>query len=600
MAYNGYLDLGSTAIIDNQLTYQLAEQAGMGNVLRCPPCPTPAPGWRQRELPVAPWWDEAVPASREFLGLYGLEFTGLTSPTRSRTLTELAHAGASLGRLRAAHREIGVRATAIATSEAGMSFGLSWLAYALENADQDTTFGTGACGGTAAHLLAYCAPDQSAWRTLYDVGLLTFDTDPVIRAAGVGCHSDGARIAELTFTLAAGRPWLYGPPITLATQLGFITETLWPCQGWTAHVPGTKGNPIDCTKTVTDECVQWVPSTSGLCTGPQSCNRVRSNVLQPDQTTGTGTNTLGWRITGPGTLAVTEGRITATGLGAGSRVLYRHPTLAGWPVLTGHDVTFTSQMVTAASKAVAVLTWLDSGGKLLSESKGSPGAVPFTATAPKLAAFVYPSVEFSAAPPASLPVGQATLIALAPSPPPGAQCDPDPYQPHPRPPVTLPIPVDPSACIATMSPASASLRVHTGAVPERARLTPTIVITTGAKPLRKLSISIYRSAPGGTCEVDKLDDCDKIATFGVPYLGAGTVLTMDGRTGTMSKVCADGSTVDDVPVYNEGGRPLRELPTFSGADAWCIVALAERGAVTDPMAITATLTVLASPRLEAS
>ncbi|MDQ8708206.1 hypothetical protein RCO28_37970 [Streptomyces sp. LHD-70] len=601
MPYTGYLDLGSTSIIDNELTYALAEQAGLGHILRCPPCPTPDPAWRARKVPDAPWWDDAVPASREFLGLYGLEFTGLTSPTRSRTLTELAHAGATLGRLRASHREIGVRATALATSEAGLSFGLSWLAWALENADTDPTYGTGACGGTAAHLLAYCAADdETAWRTLYDVGLLSFDEDPLIRAGAAGCHTDGARIAEVTFTLVAGRPWLYGPPVTLATQLGFVTETLWPCQGWTAHQVGVPGTPIDCSKTVTDECIQWVPAESGLCTGPAACNRTRSNVLQPDQTTGTGTNTLGWSITGPGTLVVEDGHVVVTGLAAGSRVVYEHPSLGGWPVLAGHDVTFTSEMVTAESPGVPVVTWLDSTGAVVSESTGQAGVVPFTATAPKRAVFMHPSVRFPTAPTGAVRVGQAQLIALAPSPAPGAQCDPDPYQARPRPPVTLPIPVDPSACIATMNPASAVLRVESGGIPERIRITPTIVVTTGAKPLRKLSISIYRSTLGADCNPDTLDECDKVAEFGVPYLGAGTVLTMDGRTGTMSKRCADGSVVDDVPVYNGSGRPLRELPTFSGSEAWCIVALAERGAVTDPMAITATLTILASARLEAS
>ncbi|MFJ2774664.1 hypothetical protein [Streptomyces sp. NPDC087300] len=623
MVYEGYLEFSGVRIVDNALVHKLAADTGLADVLRCD-CPeVPADvQWAGQAVGEPPWWDDGVPASRDFLGLHGLEMTGMSRTTRRRTTRPYAHHGSALSRSHAAHREIGVRVLALATSDAGMSYGMSWLAYILEEASTrpDTVAVPSivdtvrpSCRGGVVRVSAYtCSnaadgasgPDAQGVRTLYQVGHLEGPDEPDTVALGIsgvcdplGCEG---QLSELTFTLAAGRPWLYGPPKTLAEQLGFFTPTLWPCQGWTEHVPGVEGNDIDCEKTVADECVQWVPAESGLCAGPASCDKERSNVLQPDQTTGTGTNTHGWATVGGGTLSVVDGRITVTGLPAGGRVAFKHPTLPGWPVLGGHTVTFTTAMPATVAAAVPVLRFLRQDGSVIEEARGTPGENQLEAAAPKEALFMVPQVEFPTAPPATFPVGGAELLAMAPSPPPGAQCDPDPYQPRPVPPATLPVPTDPSACIATMNPASAAVRVHTGSVPENARLSPTIIITTGAKPLRKLSISIYRSTPGGACIPDQLDECDMVAQFGVPWLGAGTVLTMDGRTGTMSKRCPDGSVVDDVVVYNGSGRPLRELPTFSGAEAWCIVALAERGAVTDPMAITATMTVLASPRLEAA
>ncbi|WP_428950947.1 hypothetical protein [Streptomyces sp. cg35] len=608
MAYVGYLDLGTVPLIDNYLTYQLAAEAGLAGVLLCEPCDVPPPAWRNRDVRVAPWWDDAVPASREFLGLTGLEFTGLSFPTRSREVTSLAHAGGTLGRLTAGHREIGVRASALALSDAGMSYGMAWLAWALRHADQ-TSDGTscGTCAGSTARILAYCPQDpsdESAWRTMYEVGLLEWPADPKLGRGAASCAGGRVVTGELNFTLAAGRPWLHGPLVPLATNLGFFTPTRWPCQGWVAHKPGTKGNPLDCEVSVLDECIQWMPAEEGYCY-TDSCTHIRANVLDPVQTTGTGTTTLGYKLASaggnPGKLAVVEGRVgIQNAADVNVRVLYQHPTLAGWPVRPGHTVTFTAA-IAASARIAASLVWLNGDGTEIGRTQeADPGSGIAEGPAPELARYVRPEIMFMDRLGAWQAIGAAEMLALPPGTRPGGVCDPNPYTGAPKPPPTLPVAGDPASCIATLTPAYASTHVDAGRAPTHADMVPSIVVHAGAKPLKKFSIKIYRSTPGGTCEPENLDECDLVAQFGVPYLGAGTVLSMDGRAGCITKICPDGSTEENVTLFNGTGRPIRELPTFSAAESWCVVAIADRGEIVDPESVTATMSIMASPRWEAA
>lgn len=785
--YPGYLALGGVPIVDNAMAKRLAKQAGIGGFWKCAPCPAPGSDM----LADPPWWDKAVPASKEFLGFWCLEMTGIDRAPFERSVTRLAHAGSALGPLRIGEREIGLKLRALAASDAGMSYGMSWLAWQMSNSDRNPDTSCGGCAGSTARILAYC-PDPSAsaqeqrraYLTLYDVGLLDWPSSPEYRYLSTGaCEGSGRPVtAEFEIVLVAGRPWLYAEPVTLADQMGFVTPTRWPCQGWVAHQPGVTGNPIDCTISVMDECVQWTPADSGMCTIAASCNTSRSNVLGPDQSTGTGTTTLGWdlylaertlidddmsdperwtaaygpvpervddgrapagtalewkawavaesktkvaydgkalykveawlktsvkpsdrdnvfhtglaghdekgdwcntvgqnaysrqhycaasgrldasseyrKFTGylrgwaeqgtsgpsadpnspgqmhknvrtigllsyvlyqstatdgaarigrfrvaaipnPAKMAIREGRIGVVGASAGAVVQWKHPTMPGWPVRPGHAVDFHSELGKAPD-AIAQIMFKDADGNNVGSATGQPGTGTVSGTAPAGAVYAMPEVILRAKVPDWQPVGKAELLAVPPSPLPGASCDPDPSAPvHTAPPM-LPVPTDPAACIATLTPAYATTGKATPVMSTHTRFAPTITITTGAKPARKLSIRIYRSKPGATCTPETLDECDLAATFGVPYLGAGTTLVMDGRAGCITKTCADGSVDENVPVYNDAGRPIRELPTFSAAEAWCVVAVADRGSIVDPEAVTAIVDVSASAIWEAA
>jgi hypothetical protein len=612
MPYAGYLEISGTRVIDNQLTAGLAWDAGFGHALICEPCPIdPAQA-------AAPWWDEAIPYSRDFLGLYGLEFTGVSSHFASRPMRTLALHGSRLGQLRLDHREIGVRAIALASSEAGLSYGLTWLSNLL------TELGTGEplaeCWGTMAEIMAWCPfppgtppaaraafQETAARRTLYEIGLLEGFPDPKVRTFAGGCREgDVGHIAEIAFTLAAGNPWLYGDPYLLASQMGFHTPTLWPCQGWEPWKPGTAGAAPDCTTTVAEQCIQWVPAAAGMC-GNQGCAQTRVNVLQPDQTTGTGTTTLGFAIEpagNPAKLTIKEGRIHLEGANADTRLIFSHPSMPGWPVLPGHEVEFTSGLFKRGMSRM-YLIWLDSAGKSLGSASWTDQGPTLTRTAPEGARYVQPRVYFNPAgvtepPPADVPLGPAQLLAVPPQPPLGAGCDDDPAGSKPVPPPRLPVPMDPATCIATMNPTYSTVRVEAGQVPAHQTMVPIIAVDAGVKPVRQFSLRIYRAHGDTACLPQELDECDLVAVLGVPYIGPGVRLVLDGRTDRMMKICPDGSFDDTIDVYNAAGAPLRRLPTFRAGQAWCVVAVADRGEPSDPQAVTATVSISAAPRMEAA
>lgn len=154
----------------------------------------------------AGWYDVTVPHSADFLGVLGLEEEGLGSGTLSRTPTTLAAGGSNIGVSRFDHREFTYKVILVARSEAGMSYGLSWLNSALRG-----PAGDGGCWGTEACVFAWCPRDEeegdAAHRVLYDVGLLDPPTiQERFRAAS------GLWFVEVDFTLIAGNPHLFGLP----------------------------------------------------------------------------------------------------------------------------------------------------------------------------------------------------------------------------------------------------------------------------------------------------------------------------------------------------------------------------------------------------
>ena len=83
----------------------------------------------------APWFAPYAPASGEFLGLYPLALDGFDDSTTSASVTETTTSGGIPGRRRAKSRSLRVSALAVATSDRGLSYGLSWLRDALDGSN---------------------------------------------------------------------------------------------------------------------------------------------------------------------------------------------------------------------------------------------------------------------------------------------------------------------------------------------------------------------------------------------------------------------------------------------------------------------------------
>lgn len=143
--YHGYLTLQSTTsagavvvaeLVNNHRVQEYAKNAGIywvhqnscqpiGSVLTQGRAPYVLPN---NDAIKPPWWDAGdVRGSEEFLGLMGVEFSGVDDSTRVIEVNQSLYRGGSLGRMREATREFVVSGIMVATSETGMALGKRWL-----------------------------------------------------------------------------------------------------------------------------------------------------------------------------------------------------------------------------------------------------------------------------------------------------------------------------------------------------------------------------------------------------------------------------------------------------------------------------------------
>lgn len=164
-------------------------------------------GYTDPVIDQAPWIEPTVPTSAEFLGVVGLEAEGLSNGTMTRTPTPLASHGSNIGVARANHREVTWTVVLVARSQAGLSYGLSWLSSAL----RDSGCGSAECWGGEACVFSWCPSSEGegdvAQRLLYDTGLLE---GPTVTQE---FHAHGDMwFATVEFTLVHGVPWVFSLP----------------------------------------------------------------------------------------------------------------------------------------------------------------------------------------------------------------------------------------------------------------------------------------------------------------------------------------------------------------------------------------------------
>lgn len=217
--YTGFLALSGRELINNDRASVYAANLDITSV-SCGACPgLDYALWDQPysspDQDDAPWWDPVVPDSKDFAGFIGLDITGISKTTSRRELVPLTTDGAALHPLRRAHREIQVKALALARSDCALSYGLSWLSSALRGG----VCSSGCAGETLCFLTCCppCADDPSGTcadpylRSLLDVGLLSMDEPADVKAFS------GGWMATVTYTLAAGDPYIYQDPTIVAS-----------------------------------------------------------------------------------------------------------------------------------------------------------------------------------------------------------------------------------------------------------------------------------------------------------------------------------------------------------------------------------------------
>lgn len=205
-----YLELAGVEIVNSAraVAYGLAR----GVPIQCDPCPDlpAALGDLPYVDPVAdqaPWYDAGVPESAGFLGVLGQSVAGFNSSTIGREPAQLVGDGAALGVARRSHREIAWTVLLITTGECALSYALEWLASALGGS------ACGTCDGDEMCVFSCCPVDgQRELRHLYGVGILDA---PQVSATQY--LPSGPVLATVTFTLAAGVPWIYREPLDTLT-----------------------------------------------------------------------------------------------------------------------------------------------------------------------------------------------------------------------------------------------------------------------------------------------------------------------------------------------------------------------------------------------
>ena len=246
-----YMDLAGVEIVNSARAAVYARARGVP--VECDPCPDlPA---ALGDMPYvdpatdgAPWYDPAVRESAGVLGVLGLGVAGFDSSPISREPTQLVGDGAVIGAARRQHRELAYTVLLIAAEECALSYGLEWLASALQGS------ACGGCSGDELCVFSCCPVDgERELRHLYDVGVL--DGPEVTETQYLG---SGAVLATVTFSLAAGTPWIYREPLATGQE----------GDGWVPLGSGDLVGPVDPDQ-VYERCLEPAPCAEDpMCPPP--------------------------------------------------------------------------------------------------------------------------------------------------------------------------------------------------------------------------------------------------------------------------------------------------------------------------------------------
>lgn len=260
MVYAGWMNLGGVELINNARAMAATQNYGISALL-CGGCPElltaleEPPYSGNPAIDQAPWFDEDRPESARFLGVTGLDVTGISKDPVERNPLPLIGDGAALGVLRRTQREITVSVLLWALDDVGLTYGYNFLASALKGSACEAA---GVCEGDTLCVFSACPTGDgiAQSRYLYRVGLLDGVEENARHyvSAGGECasgraaccpHPEKALMAEATFTLVAASPYIYREPIDPLDgawidlpsgvlvkdydPLGLVCKTVTPC-----------------------------------------------------------------------------------------------------------------------------------------------------------------------------------------------------------------------------------------------------------------------------------------------------------------------------------------------------------------------------------
>lgn len=160
---------------------------------------------------LAPWHSTRQPESAEFFGVWITALEGLGPVQVQRQVTEMIGSGGSAGPHRDASRVIKVEATLLACTNAGLEFGLNWLACRLrETNDNDDSV----LRFFAAHPSYTSAVPDDLVREVHGV-VLTQSPSVTGSWAPSGKQHQQATIYAIEWQMTVTSPYVYRPPFNL-------------------------------------------------------------------------------------------------------------------------------------------------------------------------------------------------------------------------------------------------------------------------------------------------------------------------------------------------------------------------------------------------
>lgn len=560
----------------------------------------------------APWFDPAVPASGRFAGFYGLAVSGLSRSTGRRQPVDLIAGGAAIGGIRGGQREMTWSVLAAAAGDDALSYGMSWLAGMLRG-----SMCAGGCGGDAACLMAYCpctdgsaGPGSDPMRNMFNVGLLEMDEPHSHRIL-----SGASMLAQVDFTLVAGVPYVFWPPVALhepalalaAGPHGMVARTPPrqprevtladlcldtsecmadplcpdPAPPPPPPVPTPADEDCDCVQLPTVKCtvvftgggsagMWWVDASASVASGDPRLLRVTVEGNPGgtmDVVTGA-TAVRVWNGAAAGSLKtviadVGSATTVNTALARAGGALTPAPqskTLYAPVAVAPLDLTAVVSL-TAAHELVATVTSPGSGaaGRQVRVAGGALGVKQVAVNAGQAAlsgVLAVGALPYTAAL-TFTDIASGERVSLAPQ-------------------------VSAPAGVWQVAPAQISwsvpfwftrlVELPAALIPESAQRALVIDIWTGSLPIRCLQVEWYVNAAGRPCPDVVGDACSLCASFQIGYIPAGASLVIDGRTQTATVDCPGagaGLTDATASMRTPTGAPY-SWPTFDCALPMCV------------------------------
>ncbi|MGW1989568.1 hypothetical protein [Embleya sp. NPDC001921] len=172
-------------------------------------------------------------------------------------------------------------------------------------------------------------------------------------------------------------------------------------------------------------------------------------------------------------------------------------------------------------------------------------------------------------------------------------CPDDPLCQTPALPPEVPVPVDPCYPTGPDTFLRTVISLPTTSIPAALDLVPVLELETGTLDIRRLVVRFRASLTGTDCN-DPVDPCSVCTDIQIPFLPAGSVLTIDGRVKRAELECIQeplGSVTTRPIVYGAQGAAF-VWPVFKCPTALCIEILTTQATTT----ATARARVLLVPR----